>query len=103
MQHETRFADRKEEEFDKFTNVISAGLRILKVLFIEGGARWTDEAMRLSEKNIIFRYRGCCWGLTLEYLDREDDTFFQIGFTLVGLLGDEGAPAFKFGRSRSNE
>ncbi len=102
VQHETRFAERKEGEFDKFTNVFSAGLRILKVFFIEGGARWTGEDMGPSEKNIIFRYRGCCWGLTLEYLDREDDTSFQIGFSLVGLLGGEGAPTFKFGRSGSD-
>lgn len=101
--HETRYVDNKAGELDEFTNVFSAGLRIWKVLFLEGGARWATKDMTLLEKNILLQYRGCCWGLTFEYQEREDDTFFQIGFTLVGFLGDEGKPVFFYGRPETDE
>ncbi len=100
LRHEVRFRDQKGEgNQDKLTNVLSGGFRFLKVLFLEGGARWTGEDPELLEKNILFRFQGCCWGFTLEFVDRDDETLFQFGFNLVGLIGDEGSPVFKFGRS----
>ncbi|MFQ5692228.1 MAG: LPS-assembly protein LptD [Nitrospinota bacterium] len=100
LRHETRFKDRKGGEADELNNNFSAGLRILKVFYLEGGARWTEEKAKLLEKNIRFRFQDCCWGITLEFLERDDETLFQIGFNLVGLIGDEDAPFFKFGRAR---
>ncbi len=98
VRHEVRFTDQKGGAQDELNNNFSAGLRILKVFFLEGGARWTGEDSDLLEKNILFRYQGCCWGFTLEFVDREDETLFQFGFTLVGLIGDEDSPVFIFGR-----
>ncbi|MFQ5912628.1 MAG: LPS-assembly protein LptD [Nitrospinota bacterium] len=103
LRDEVRFVDRKDGEEDELNHNFSAGVRFLKIFFLEGGARWTGEDSELLEKNIRFRYRGCCWGFTLEFLEREDETLFQFGFNLVGLIGDDDAPVFKFGRAVANE
>jgi LPS-assembly protein len=100
LRHEVRFRDQKGEgNQDELTNVLSAGFRVWKVFFLEGGARWTGEDPELLEKNILFRFQGCCWGFTLEFVGRDDETLFQFGFNLVGLIGDDDSPVFKFGRS----
>lgn len=99
LRFETRFNDRKGGELDELNHNLFAGINLLKVFFLEGGARWAGEEGELLEKNVIFRYQGCCWGFSLEFLERSDETVFQFSFNLVGLFGDERAPAFKFGRS----
>ena len=104
LRHEVRFRDQKGAgNQDELTNVLSGGFRVWKVFFLEGGARWTGEDPELLEKNILFRFQGCCWGFSLEFVDRGAETLFQFSFNLVGLIGDEETPLVRFGRSLSNE
>jgi LPS-assembly protein len=97
VRHETIFAGRSETG-EGFNTNFSAGFSVLKTIFLEGGARWATEDLNLLEKNVRFSYQACCWGLTLEFIDRDDETLFEISINLVGLIGGEDASLFKFGR-----
>jgi lipopolysaccharide assembly outer membrane protein LptD (OstA) len=97
LRHETSFAGRTETG-EGFNTNFAAGVNLWKAIFIEGGARWATEDLNLLEKNVRFSYQACCWGLTFEFRDRDEETVFEISFNLVGLIGGEDVGSFKFGR-----